>query len=199
MKIKYVGPKPMISHHGISFKDGKEDKYVYLVVAVQILKAIDKDFDINKSYSYDVATKELSDDEMLQIMLKYEPKLEEDALKQRKEYSFHLDNEIEHIKDKSILDSLEKETLLNNYKIMKEYKIQRAINKIYYMHSIKEIASIIKREHIKEIDVPFYEKYWHVLETIKGELSSLKSSITSELKVINNDNEFIAKIFIEGA
>ncbi len=199
MKIKYVGPKPMISHHGISFKDGKEDKYVYLVVAVQILKAIDKDFDINKSYSYDVATKELSDDEMLQIMLKYEPKLEEDALKQRKEYSFHLDNEIEHIKDKSILDFLEKETLLNNYKIMKEYKIQRAINKIYYMHSIKEIASIIKREHIKEIDVPFYEKYWHVLETIKGELSSLKSSITSELKVINNDNEFIAKIFIEGA
>ncbi len=199
MKIKYAGPKPMISHHGISFKDGKEDKYVYLVIAVQILKAIDKDFDINKSYSYELANKKISDDEMLETMLKYEPKLEDEVLKQRKEYLLHLEDEIAHIKDKTILNNLEKETLLNNYEIMKEYKIQRAINKIYYIHSIKEIASVIRREHIKEIDVPFYEKYLHVLQSIQGELTSLKNSITSELKVINNKEESIAKIFIEGA
>ncbi len=42
MKIKYLSARPMISHHGIDFKDGKEDKYVYLIIAVQILKAIDK-------------------------------------------------------------------------------------------------------------------------------------------------------------
>ena len=145
MKIKYAGPKPMISHHGISFKDGKEDKYVYLVIAVQILKAIDKDFDINKSYSYALANKKISDDEMLETMLKYEPKLEDEVLKQRKEYLLHLEDEIVHIKDKTILNNLEKETLLNNYEIMKEYKIQRAINKIYYIHSIKEITSVIRR------------------------------------------------------
>ena len=30
MELKYVGLKPVISEHGISFKDGKEDKYVYI-------------------------------------------------------------------------------------------------------------------------------------------------------------------------
>ena len=199
MKIKYAGPKPMISHHGISFKDGKEDKYVYLVIAIQILKAIDKDFDLSKSYSYDTSTKRLTDEEMLQTMLKYEPKLEEEAINEKEAYSKHLEDEIEHINENSILVHLEKQTLLNNYNIMKEYKIQRAINKIYYMHSIKEICTIIKREHIKEIDVPFFEKYWHVLQTIQGELSSLKNSITTDLKVINNKDDFIAKLFIEGA
>lgn len=199
MKIKYAGPKPMISHHGISFKDGKEDKYVYLVIAIQILNAIDKDFDLSKSYSYDTSTKRLTDEEMLQTMLKYEPKLEEEAINEKDAYSKHLEDEIEHIDENSILDHLEKQTLLNNYKIMKEYKIQRAINKIYYMHCIKEICTIIKREHIKEIDVPFFEKYWHVLQTIQGELSSLRNSITTNLKVINNKDDFIAKLFIEGA
>jgi len=43
MTIKYVGPRPTISHRGINFKDGKEDKYVYLMIGIQILQAIDKD------------------------------------------------------------------------------------------------------------------------------------------------------------
>lgn len=58
MKIKYAGPRPQISHHGVSFKDGKEDKYVYLMIALQILKAIDKDYEEKKSYSYDLETKD---------------------------------------------------------------------------------------------------------------------------------------------
>ena len=37
MKIEYAGLKPVISEHGISFKDGKEDKYIYLSYAIDIL------------------------------------------------------------------------------------------------------------------------------------------------------------------
>ena len=40
-KIRYSGPRPMISQYGIEFKEGKEDKYVYLTISIQILKAID--------------------------------------------------------------------------------------------------------------------------------------------------------------
>lgn len=41
MKLEYAGLKPMINEHGVSFKDGKEDKFVYLKYAIDILLAID--------------------------------------------------------------------------------------------------------------------------------------------------------------
>ena len=74
MEIKYAGPRPQISHHGVSFKDGKEDKYVYLMIALQILRAIDKDYDEQKSYSYDTKTQRLGNEEMLTILLSYDSK-----------------------------------------------------------------------------------------------------------------------------
>ncbi|WP_024954256.1 hypothetical protein [Sulfurospirillum arcachonense] len=197
MKIKYSGPRPFITHHGVTFKDGKEDKYVYLMIGIQILQAIDKDFGEKKSYSYDITTKRLSNEEILNIMLQYEPSLEKDTNLERISYEEKLDEEIYNVSTKDNLTELEKEILANNLKIMKEYRIQRAINKIYYMHNIYEIGSVIKREKITEIDTPFYEKYWHVLRTIQGELTKGKSSINTELKIEENaKGDMVAKLLI---
>lgn len=197
MKIKYVGPRPEISEHGVTFKTGKEDKYVYLSVAVQILIALDKNSQEDKTYSYNVSQKPLSDIEMLDTMLHYEPTLETSVIEEKEAYAKHLDDEIAHIEHREHMNPLNKEIFLNNYKIMKEYRLQRAVNKMYYMHCIKEIVEVIKKEHIREIDAPFQEKYWHVLQTIEGALVSLKSSLSCELKIERDkDNHLIAKLFI---
>jgi len=196
MTIKYAGPRPVISQHGIDFKDGKEDKYVYLIIAAQILIAIDKDYSEKDSYSYDTSTKRLTDDELLEIMLKYEPKLKQTVASEEVSYEQHLDDEIEAIKQRTDLKEIEKNAWVNNLNIMKKYRIQRAINKIYYQHCIHDITNIIKREKIKEIDTPFFEKYWHVLQTIQGALSEGRDSIGSDLKVEQSDNGMIAKLFI---
>ena len=197
MTIKYAGPRPTISHHGIEFKDGKEDKYVYLMIAIQILKAIDKDYEDNKSYSYDTTTKRVKDDVILETMHTYEPTLEEDVAKEEESYELKINEEIEHIKERDNLQDIEKRAWIKNLEIMKRYRIQRAVNKIYYMHCIEEIKEIIKREEIKEIDTPFYEKYWHVLETIRGSLESGRNSVGTDLKIetISSGN-MIAKLFI---
>ncbi len=200
MKIKYSGPRPFINHHGISFKDGKEDKYVYLMIALQILNAIDKDYEHHKSYSYDLNTKRLSDDEMFHIMSSYEPELEKIASQEAVNYNLKLDQEIEDIDKNQTISSVEKYAWINNLKIMREYRVQRAINKIYYMHAINYIADVIQREHIKEIDAPFYEKYWHVLQTIEGKFSNTKTPINTILKVEpNKDDVLIAKMIITGS
>ncbi len=197
MIIKYAGPRPEISHHGIQFKDGKEDKYVYLLIAMQILKAIDKDYEDTKSYSYGLDTKRISDDDLLKMMLEYEPDIEEQVNNEEQSYKKHLDEEFEHIEQRKDLKEIEKTAWLNNLNIMREYKIQRAVNKIYYIHSIIHITRIIKRERIKEIDTPFYEKYWHVLQTIQGKLSEGRDSVGSDLKVKSHTMKgMIAKLFI---
>ncbi len=197
MTIKYAGPRPEISQHGIQFKDGKEDKYVYLLIAMQILKAIDKNYEDHKSYSYGLNTKRIPDDELLYMMHEYEPEIEQHVQNEVQSYGKHLDEEFEHIEKREDLKSIEKTAWLNNLNIMREYKIQRAVNKIYYIHSIKHISKVIKRERIKEIDTPFYEKYWHVLQTIQGKLSEGRDSVGSDLKVESQTMKgMIAKLFI---
>ncbi|QOG11472.1 hypothetical protein [Arcobacter sp. FWKO B] len=182
--IKYAGPRPMISQYGIEFKDGKEDKYVYLMISIQILQAIDKNFKEIKHYSYDLKTKRVPDDEILNIMLKYEPNLINDIEAEASCYEKKIEQEIDDVRSIPHLTEIEKDTWVNNLELMKDYRIQRAINKIFYIHSIKEIVNVIKREKIKEIDAPFYEKYWHVLKTIEGNINS-ERSLRANLSVIN--------------
>ena len=196
MTIKYAGPRPEISHHGIQFKDGKEDKYVYLIIAIQILKAIDKDYEEKKSYSYDTKTKRFTDAELLDIMNTYEPNLKETVMQEEIRYEEHLQEEIAHVEQRKDLKEIERDTWIENLNIMQQYRIQRAVNKIYYIHCVADIAKVIKREKIKEIDTPFYEKYWHVLQTIQGTLSEGRDSVGSDLKVENTSEGMIAKMFV---
>jgi len=197
MTIKYAGPRPEISQHGIQFKDGKEDKYVYLLISMQILKAIDKDYEEQKSYSYGLDTKRIPDSDLLKMILEYEPEIETHVKNEEQNYKQKLDEEFENVEQRKDLKEIEKTAWLNNLNIMREYKIQRAVNKIYYIHSIKHITKIIKREKIKEIDTPFYEKYWHVLQTIQGKLSEGRDSVGSDLRVKSHTMRgMIAKLFI---
>lgn len=196
MKIEYAGPRPMISQHGIDFKDGKEDKYVYLMISIQILQAIDKNYEEHKSYSYDTKTKRFSNDEIHQILNSYSTTLEQDVEDAEKSYTQKIDEEIEHIKMRTNLKESEKNAWVNNFEIMRKYRIQRSINKIYYMQSIELIKEIIKREEIKEIDTPFYEKYWHVLQTIQGALEEGRRSVHTELKIERSNENMIAKLII---
>lgn len=199
MKIQYAGPRPMISQKGISFKDGKEDKYVYLMIGIQILKAIDRSFDKNKMYAYDYSTKRVTDTEMMDTILKYEPELEKSIDERMDSFKEHLDEEIEQVRGRTNLTDLEKSTWVNNLELMEPYRMQRAVNKIYYMHCMHTIAEIIRREQIREIDVPFFEKFWHVLQTIQGEISEGRSSLRTSLKVEKDeDDNLIAKLSVQG-
>jgi len=197
MTVEYVGPRPVISHHGIDFKDGKEDKYVYLKVGIQILKAIDKDYDEHSSYRYDIENKDLSDDEILEVMKTYEPNLHDDTLKEIAGYKEHLSSEIEQINQRAYLKDVEKQIWINNLEIMKDYRVQRAVNKIYYMHCINNIKDVINRERIKEIDAPFSERYWHVMQTLQGSLESGKKGVRTNLKVEAEGDQMVAKLLMD--
>ncbi len=198
MKIKYAGPRPTISHHGIAFKDGKEDKYVYLMIGVQILKAIDKNYEEQKSYTYDVQTKRVDDETMLETIRKYESSIDKEVQEELDTYSQHIDDEIEQVRQSHTIKDIEKEIWINNIKIMKNYRLQRAVNKIYYMHCINNIKKVIVRENIKELITPFFEKYWHTLQTIQGKLENGLHSRGTDLKVFkDNNSDMMIKLTVE--
>ncbi len=53
MTLKYVGSKPIISFTGIELDKNKEDKFVYLGIVVELLKALDHSYIEDKSYIYE--------------------------------------------------------------------------------------------------------------------------------------------------
>lgn len=181
MKLEYAGLKPIINEHGVSFKDGKEDKFIYLSYAIDILMAIDHTYEDRKAYSHILKEHRLNSDEILAELLKFHPDLEDTMKKEIESYKEHLNEEAENVNNSPTLNKIEKETFIANLEIMRDYKIQRAKNKIFYFHCIETIVEIILKFAIKEIDTPFNERFWHILQTVQGELSANK--ITSNLKM----------------
>lgn len=194
MKLEYAGLKPIISEHGISFKDGKEDKFIYLSFAIDILDAIDHTYEQKKTYSHQVNNKPLSPNEIIDILLKYHPDLEINMNKEIDSYLLHLDEEEKTVEDRIHLLDIERSTYISNLKIMRNYKIQRAKNKIFYFHCIETIVETILKYKIKELDTPFNERFWHILQTIEGNLSLHK--IGSNLKTTNDNDNLKAMLII---
>ncbi len=193
MKVEYVGQKPVINEKGVFFKEGKEDKFIYLTFAIDILNAINHEYTINKMYSSEINHKDLSANEILDIILRFHPNLEETMNKEINSYLVHLDKEEKDV-SLSSLSQIEKDTYISNLKIMRNYKIQRAKNKIFYFHCIETIVELILKHKIKEIDVPFNEKFWHILQTIEGNLS--KHKISSSLKIPKENIKLTMKLLI---
>ena len=194
MKLEYAGLKPVISEHGISFKDGKEDKFIYLSFAIDILNAIDHTYEQKKKYSHQLNTNTLSPNEILDVLLNFHPDLEEVMNKEIDSYTKHLNSEEEAVNNRTILSKIEKEIFIANLKLMRKYKTQRAKNKIFYFHCIETIVEVILKYKIKELDTPFNERFWHILQTIEGNLSTHK--ISSNLKMIEENGVLKAMLLI---
>jgi len=194
VKLEYSGLKPIISEHGISFKNGKEDKFIYLSFAVDILNAIDHTYEKKKIYSHRLNPNQLPPNEILDILLNFHPDLEDTMNNEINSYLIHLDEEENSVQHRINLSQIEKDTYIANLKIMRKYKIQRAKNKIFYFHCIETIVETILKYKIKEIDTPFNERFWHILQTIEGNLS--KHRISSSLKMVEENEALKAMLLI---
>jgi len=192
-KLHYVGPRVEISHQGIVYKKSKEDKYVYLMSALEILKDIDNDYEKQPSYSHHFDHKRLEEDNFHTVLQDHEYDIEECISDECKKYKQKIENKIAYIQTLPHLTNVDKEVWIKNIEIMKEYKIQRAMNKMYYMHCIQDIVHLIQHKNIKQITVPLNKNFFHVLNTVKGALITGKPSL--DAKVIKqhdkNDNMVI--------
>ena len=191
MTLKYVGPKPIISHTGVEFDTNKEDKYVYLPIVARLLKALDHEYIENKKYLCEEDV-DISFENMMLVLEKYCPDL--DTLLDKTNHN--VEEEIEHnlrrANENKQLNSIEKEVLVNNIEIMHNYMLQRSVNKSVYYCAMMALADIVKKDHIEHITTPFFQKYMHVLHSLQGTLLAEKFPIDTALDVFEKDK----KLFI---
>jgi YesN/AraC family two-component response regulator len=197
-RVEYVGPRVEISNHGIIYKNNKEDKYVYLGVALEILKDIDNDYVKKTSYSHNFGTIKLEEENLQSTLSQYEDKFEECITEECIKYKEKIDHQIAYVQTLPHLSELDKEVWVKNIEIMRKYKMKRALNKMYYMHCIQNIIQVIRHKKIKEIITPFNKSFFHVLNTIKGALITGKPSLDAKvIEEYNEDDTMVLRLSIK--
>ena len=194
MHIKYVGPKPIIQHSGIFFDRNKEDKYVYLNIIVQLIKAIDHEYIENKPYTYHTDSKRLGDDEILSVLLEYDPNILDKAEKRLKLTQEEIRVSLDKAHKNKLLDEQNINVLIKNILIMKKYMLQRSFNKSIYYSAIQILADLLKRDHIDYVITPMIEKFIHVFYSVQGVFNADKFPIDSRIDIYEENGELFVKL-----
>lgn len=196
MELKYVGPKPLISHTGIEFDTNKEDKYIYLHTALELVKALDHDYFENKVYTYNADTKKHSATDLLYELKPVCSNLNDLIDKE----NHHIEDEIQHNLQRAhesfTLNEEEKQVLTNNLELMHDYLVQRSINKSVYYCVINKLAELVKKDHIDYIIVPMTYLFVHVLHSVQGVLQKQKFPIDTNMEIYKKDNNLLAKLSV---
>ena len=196
MELKYVGPKQIISHTGIEFDNNKEDKYAYLNIVVQLLKALNHNYFENKTYSYSADTNRLSDDELLRELSKYCPNLNSLMEQKNSKIEDDIKHDLDRAEDSDMLTDEDKKTLQNNINIMHDYLVQRSINKSVYYCAIEALSQLLKKESISYIITPMFQKFAHVLHSVQGVLLKDKFPIYTKLDIYQDDGKLLVKLTV---
>lgn len=194
MELKYVGPKPIISHTGIEFDNNKEDKFTYLNIVVQLIKALNHDYFEDKTYNYNVDTPRMSSGELLVELKRICPDLNSLMQAENNEIEEEIQHNIDRANESNTLTDVGRDVLKKNINIMHDYIVQRSINKRVYYCTVNQLAELLKNDHIDYIIVPMYQSFTHVLHSVQGVLKQQKFPIDSQLDIFQKDGILVVKL-----
>lgn len=187
MSLKYAGPKPLISAHGVEFDLNKEDKYIYLSIVAELILALDHEYIDGQRYTHLTSSKPLGNDRIFEIITMYDSELNQKIADRQKMLEDEIANELDRAHGNKVLCEEEKDVLVKNIELLKKYRILRSINKTVYYSAITSLAHIIQKGHIDLITAPMYPKFNHVFHSIQGSLSKLHPPMDSRVNILEKD------------
>lgn len=198
MKLNYAGPKAMVSHTGVTFDQKKRDKYHYLQFAVHLIKALDHDYLEGRSYSFEPRNDLYPDEELRHTIAAYCPEADRKAKRRYEKKAAFLDSEIAAAEHHPLLNDEERTVLVNNLRLMRNYRLQRSINKSYYYSTIYALTAMIAHKRIRYIQAPFGHDCYHVFHSIEGAARHMKFSIAMRIEIFHDKDELMIKLHCAG-
>lgn len=196
MKLNYAGPKPLISQSGVEFDLNKEDKYVYINLAIQILKAIDHEYYEDRKYFYRTETARISPELLEAEVKQYCENFDQIVEEQRAVIKEKLEEEIQRIQESTVHTEIDKEIYLKNFKMMYEYLEQRSINKRVYYCIIEKLGEVVKKDNLDYIITPMYQTFVHILHSVEGVIAEQKFPMDTKMEIFTEDSKLYVKLDI---
>ncbi len=196
MSLKYAGPKPLISAHGVTFDLNKEDKFIYLSIVAELIQALNHDYVDGERYTYLTSQKPLDTDSIINLIRLNDPLLDQEIKDRQKIAEQEIEEELEHAHSNRVLCEEERNVLVKNIELLREYRILRSINKTVYYSAITSLAHIIQKGHIDTIFAPMFPKFIHVFHSIQGALVKLHPPIDSGIDIYEEGGHLNARLNI---
>jgi hypothetical protein len=196
MPLKYAGPKPLISAHGITFDFNKEDKFIYLSIVAELIQALDHDYIEDKRYTYLATAKPLDAESIFKLIANKEENLNTKIDERRIVTENEIENELKRARGNRLLGEEERDVLIRNIQLLHDYQINRALNKTLYYCGIDAIAHEIKKGHIDSISAPMFPKFLHVFHSIEGTLHILIPQIDTKLDIFETNGHLTIQLKI---
>lgn len=197
MTLKYVGPKPLISASGVEFDHNKEDKFVYLSIVAELIRALDHEYVEDKRYTYITGQKPLDSDIIFSIIRTSDSALEQEIADRQAHIEAEILSDLERAHNHRILCDEECQVLVKNIELLRPYRIQRALNKTVYYSGIETLARFIQKGHIDHITAPMYPLFNHVFHSIEGALKKLHPPIDSSIDIYEENGHLAVQLKIK--
>jgi hypothetical protein len=196
MSLKYAGPKPLISAHGISFDLNKEDKFIYLSIVAELIQALNHEYVGGERYTHITSNKPLDSDRILELIRQNDPMLDQEIKDRQNIVEQEIAEEIQRANENKVLCEEEKIVLIKNIEILRNYRMSRSINKTVYYSGIASLAKIIQKGHIDRIYAPMFPKFNHVFHSIQGSLTKLHPPIDSAIDIYEENGHLMVRLEI---
>jgi hypothetical protein len=183
-RLTYAGPKALISKSGVSLDRKKEDKYIYLPFAVTLLEALDHDYgEQGQTFTYESEHRYVDGDTLLEKVRNYCPDIDETVQKWVAKKEAEIADDIERARSSRACLEIERETYIRNLKLMRDYRVQRAVNKSVYYAVLDALASMVVHKRLRFLKAPFSRVHHHVFHSIEGAIRRQKSPLRTLLSV----------------
>lgn len=196
MPLQYAGPKPLISAHGITFDQNKEDKFAYLSIVAELIQALDHNYQPDERYTYLAKAEPLRAETIFDLIKSKDDTLATQIDERRKIAENEIADELKRAHENKVLCEEERNVLIRNIELLSDYQISRSINKAVYYAGINVIANEIKQGHIDYIKAPMFQKFMHVFHSVQGALNKLHPPVDSTIDIHEYDGHLQLRLDI---
>ncbi len=195
MELKYVGAKPKVSQHGVSFDQTKPDRYTFLQTAIELLDALSFEPSADKSiYLYQPEPKTYSSRELLEGLKKHCTNLEEVFDTREEKTNALIDNYVDKIKKNEHLTPDERTAWLGNVAIMRDYYLQYVTNESAYNCTLNVLADKIHEAHIEEVTFPLGRNYGLVFSHLLDVLRDHKPPYDATIDMLEKEGQTVGRL-----
>ncbi len=188
MELKYVGARPIVSQHGVSFDKTQPDNYTFLNAAIELLEALTFDeTEGKKIYLHDFSGKELNGKKMAELLKQYCTNMDDFFASQKEETNAMIEKYTRGVEENNRITADERSAWLGNIKIMRDYYLQYTTNENAYRCALDALAGKIHSAHIEEVTFTLGRDYGLVLSHLIHVLKSHKPPYDATLSIEEKD------------
>ena len=192
MELKYVGARPIVSQHGVSFDKTKPDSYTFLNAVVELLEALSfEEVENKKLYLHNFSGKEYNGRQLVELLKKYCTDADEIFASREKETTEIIAKYTRDIEKNDKLTADERRAWLGNVAIMRDYYLQYVTNENAYRCALKALADKIHTAHIEEVTFSLGRNYGLVVSHLIHVLAEHKPPYDATVSYEERDGNLV--------